>query len=126
MFYLSFENALCTDYITEKAFSMYKRLIIPVVFGAANYSRLLPPHSYIDVNNFSNSKKLANYLIYVSKNPKVYLSYFWWQKYYKMFEVSPFCGLCKILHKPKYQKHYSNIRKWWTVNDCRHISGIKF
>ena len=33
-FYLSFENSLCDDYITEKFFKMLKQNIVPVVMGA--------------------------------------------------------------------------------------------
>ena len=38
-FYLSFEDALCRDYATEKLFSVLGGLnLIPVVLGGANYS----------------------------------------------------------------------------------------
>lgn len=38
-FYLSFENSVCPDYVTEKFFHAMSRYIIPVVYGGANYSR---------------------------------------------------------------------------------------
>lgn len=38
-FYLSFEDAICKDYATEKFFSIFGGLnLIPVVLGGANYS----------------------------------------------------------------------------------------
>ena len=38
-FYLSFEDAICKDYATEKFFALYGGLnLIPVVLGGANYS----------------------------------------------------------------------------------------
>jgi hypothetical protein len=37
MFYLSFENSFCTDYISEKFFKVLKHDIIPVVRGAGHY-----------------------------------------------------------------------------------------
>ena len=33
MFYLSFENSLCDDYVTEKLWGWLKRDIVPVVMG---------------------------------------------------------------------------------------------
>lgn len=38
-FYLAFENALCEDYVTDKVLTATKHFAIPIVYGAANYSR---------------------------------------------------------------------------------------
>ena len=57
-FYLSFENAICKDYVTEKMFNALKLNTIPVVFGGANYSQILPPGSYIDALDFPDPKGL--------------------------------------------------------------------
>ena len=51
-FYLAFENALCPDYVTEKFFRTLKLPVVPVVMGGDNYKNLVPPGSFIDVNNF--------------------------------------------------------------------------
>ncbi|KAB7495403.1 Alpha-(1,3)-fucosyltransferase C [Armadillidium nasatum] len=53
-FYLSFENSLCKDYVSEKFFQIIKWNIIPVVYGSANYASLAPPHSYINARDFKN------------------------------------------------------------------------
>ncbi len=37
-FYLSFENSMCDDYVTEKFFLVMDHNIVPVVYGKANYS----------------------------------------------------------------------------------------
>ncbi|CAF1497722.1 unnamed protein product, partial [Didymodactylos carnosus] len=44
-FYLSFENSICSHYVTEKLFAILDYDLIPVVFGGANYSSIMPPHS---------------------------------------------------------------------------------
>ena len=41
-FYLAFENSVCDGYYTEKFLKTLKVDVIPVVFGAYNYSKLLP------------------------------------------------------------------------------------
>ena len=39
MFYFSFENSLCLDYVTEKFFEMLKYNMVPVVYASANYRK---------------------------------------------------------------------------------------
>ena len=48
-FYFTFENSLCTDYITEKVWTRLQQGIVPVILGVAHYKTFLPPHSYINV-----------------------------------------------------------------------------
>ena len=55
-FYLSFENSLCADYITEKFFKVLQYNVIPVVMNGANMSTIAPPNSYIDMKDFANIK----------------------------------------------------------------------
>lgn len=38
-FYLAFENSLSTDYVTEKVLYPLNNYAVPIVYGAANYSR---------------------------------------------------------------------------------------
>lgn len=128
-FYFSFENSLCTDYITEKFYNILQRNIIPVVFGGANYKQFAPPHSYINVEDYETPQDLVNYLEYLSENPEEYLRYFWWRQYYDLKMISPFCDLCKRLHQPNYYyktQIYRNIEKWWLSGSCRFEARIKF
>ena len=61
-FYLSFENAMCKDYITEKFFMVLNQNVIPVVFTGANMSTIAPPHSYINVADFPTVQELVDHL----------------------------------------------------------------
>ena len=61
-FYLSFENALCKDYVSEKFFKVLNQNVIPVVFNGANMSTVAPPHSYINVADFPTIEQLVAYL----------------------------------------------------------------
>ena len=53
-FYLSLENSLCRDYITEKFWKVLPYNVIPVVLNGVNMSKIAPPHSYIDIKEFKN------------------------------------------------------------------------
>ena len=70
--YLSFENSLCADYITEKRWLALTVYVIPVVLGGGNYYAMLPPHSYIDVKDFASPKDLAIYLKKLDGNDTLY------------------------------------------------------
>jgi alpha-1,3-fucosyltransferase len=111
---LAFENTLCKDYITEKVYRSMKHMIIPVVYGGAHYWKFLPPHSYINVNDFKSIQELADHLKYLSANPEEYVKYFWWKKHYKIVGTldETFCNLCQTLHDPvlgKREKIYNDI-----------------
>ena len=83
-FYLSFENALCRDYITEKAFNSLKLNTIPVVLGGSDYQNILPPGSFINARDFYSPEHLANYLYKVLNNSTLHDSYFQWRPYYNI------------------------------------------
>ena len=53
-FYLSLENSLCKDYITEKFWKILPYNIIPIVLNGVNMTSIAPPHSYIDIKDFPN------------------------------------------------------------------------
>jgi alpha-1,3-fucosyltransferase len=129
-FYLSFENSLCEDYVTEKLFKNMKHLIIPVVYGGANYTKFAPPRSYINANDFADAKQLTDYLVYLDQHPEEYVKYFWWKRWYQVKDWSPFCDLCKKLHglnshldKPLI---YEDLDSWWRGGYCEKKPKIQF
>ena len=61
-FYLSFENSLCKDYATEKLFRALASNVVPVVMGGANYSKIVPPRSVINVQDFASPELLGSEL----------------------------------------------------------------
>ncbi|KAK3862691.1 hypothetical protein Pcinc_031470, partial [Petrolisthes cinctipes] len=70
-FYLAFENSLCDHYITEKLYNPLVFHIVPVVWGGADYSQYLPPHSYIDARQYS-PYELATLLMRLHTHPEEY------------------------------------------------------
>ena len=122
-FYLSFENSLCTDYISEKAWNILKLNIVPVVMGGANYTQLLPPHSFIDVRDFKSPRHLAEYLKMLSKNDKLYREYLQWKTHYKIvsthFQLT--CQICAFMNKD-YKLKLEQKREHPTFIDLDYLS----
>ncbi|KAL5969431.1 Glycoprotein 3-alpha-L-fucosyltransferase A [Taenia solium] len=83
-FYLAFENSNCRYYITEKVTSNALRYgMVPIVLGAykEDYESILPPHSYINLDDFKSITELAEYLLYLDRNDTAYAEYFAWKEY---------------------------------------------
>jgi len=106
-FYLSFENSHhCRDYITEKFFiSGLLAGAVPLVWGATrgDYEAILPPNSFIFVDDFISFGHLREYLDYLSKNESAYAEYFQWRRS-DASEVfghdvhTGACRLCRVVH----------------------------
>lgn len=132
-FYLSFENAICDQYITEKLFRPLSRYIIPIVFNGGNTSLYAPPKSFIDANTFKNVDELVKYLNFLNDNPGEYIKYFWWKKYYRIKQHPTYaymlCDACKKLNDPSFMSknhQYDDIHAWWHDKQCNKKSLIKF
>ncbi|EFX72918.1 hypothetical protein DAPPUDRAFT_58316 [Daphnia pulex] len=128
-FYLSFENAICPDYVTEKFFQiMSLRDIVPVVYGGADYAQLAPEHSYIDARQFE-PQQLAAYLKKLAANETLYNEYLWWKDDYVveagMEEMvrRGFCDLCRKLHEANQEpKMYTSMASRWNPARCQRPS----
>ena len=120
MFYLAFENSFCKDYATEKLFRTLTTNMVPIVYGYANYSKLVPTKAFIDVRDFSSPKHLAEYLLILKETPKKYLRYLSWKRKYAVlqegdFKATGFCQLCNILHTDNYpyKTNYDPVEDYW-------------
>ncbi|XP_037783859.1 alpha-(1,3)-fucosyltransferase C-like isoform X1 [Penaeus monodon] len=117
-FYLSFENSLCQDYVTEKFFNMLRLDVVPVVYGLGNYSVQAPPHSYIDALSFPTAKDLADYLLYLDRNHTAYNEYFKWKSDYFVARgdwarvARAYCAMCERLHTDTTPKTY-DLYDWF-------------
>jgi alpha-1,3-fucosyltransferase len=126
-FYLSFENSLCTDYVTEKFFSILDTSMIPIVYGGADYKAMFPPYSYIDVMDFPSVQALAKYLTQLLQHPKQYAKYFQWRSEYYLLNdpwLPGYCEICQklLIRQAKQMKRgeeeledfsYANVYNWW-------------
>ena len=114
-FYLSFENSLCPDYVTEKLYRALAHRTVPVVFGGADYSLYLPAGSYIDAREFSHPKQLADHLKRLMVDDDLYLKYFSWIDHYRVdpAPLDGWCQLCRLVDDLPKPKIYDDIAAWW-------------
>ncbi|GFS05963.1 alpha-(1,3)-fucosyltransferase C-like [Elysia marginata] len=127
-FYLSFENSLCRDYISEKFYRNYESRthIIPVVRGGADYQSYFPPEGFVDASKFPKARDLALYLQKMSADP---------QKYARMLREKDrivtlsfkhdWCDLCRRLHTTGFPaKSIPDIKAWSHKGACHGPNDI--
>ncbi|KAK3706568.1 hypothetical protein RRG08_055008 [Elysia crispata] len=100
-FYISFENSMCSDYVTEKLFNMYEDVdVIPVVRGGATYSEIAPKGTYVDAKDFSSPEELGNYLNILGSNKARYTEMLRKKNSYLARPVTKkfHCSVCEAMH----------------------------
>lgn len=123
-FYLSFENANCIDYLTEKYwYTPFRYDMVPIVLGPIKCdSKIAIPGSYINVMDFTSLEDLGRYLKYLDKNETAYNEYFEWKLKYKIDYPDPWnCQMCADLNNPNLPvKVYDDLGSFWGINSsCR-------
>ena len=127
-FYLAFENSVCGEYITEKLWRSFEWGLVPVVYGGLDgYKEALPPHSYIDVSDFSSPENLAKYILQVHANDTLYHSYFSWKTEFQCGFVPKELSLEKIcihLHQTLMHSNLKvNLRDVWSHDSVQCIEA---
>ncbi|XP_067670504.1 glycoprotein 3-alpha-L-fucosyltransferase A-like isoform X2 [Haliotis asinina] len=122
-FYLSFENSLCKDYITEKFYNTFMTTAIPIVRGGANYTRLLPEGTFINTASFDSPKSLANYIKYLENNETAMGDILIKKHKYEYInsQGTDFdwrCQLCAKLHGNITRTHYTDMKQWLRTGKC--------
>lgn len=133
-FYIAFENALCKDYVTEKVifsycisnasyiygiqvFNSLQLNTIPILMGGVNYTKILPPGSFINAGDFDNPQHLSSHLFSLLRNETLFESYFSWRPHYNIhsyMSIPDNCDLCNQLVSGhlKEKKVYKDMFKW--------------
>ncbi|GIY14204.1 glycoprotein 3-alpha-L-fucosyltransferase A [Caerostris extrusa] len=119
-FYLSFENAICTDYVTEKFFNAFNFDIVPVVMGALDYSLLIPKNSFINALHYPEPKMLAETLLKIASNNSEYIEFLKNKALFKAFLDPWMCRLCDRLHSYTEESILKDVEKWFFGDaDCK-------
>nr|XP_026488268.1 alpha-(1,3)-fucosyltransferase 6-like [Vanessa tameamea] len=117
LFYLVFENSLCEEYLTEKLFyHAYSKGAIPVIMGSTVdiCKKLLPPNSFLHVDNYKEPKELANHILDIGKDDKTLLSYHEWRNDFEVLNEHGYFGsksyhLCRICEALNYNDAKTKI-----------------
>lgn len=89
--------------------------------------QILPPHSYIHVEEFASPRDLANYLLYLNTTPSELYTYYQWKGYFQIhnehgyFKTDSYhyCRVCEALnYNEKTVKIYDNLETFWNRNQC--------
>ncbi|KAK7070981.1 Fucosyltransferase, N-terminal [Halocaridina rubra] len=126
-FYLAFENGNCMEYITEKVWwNAIEKGAVPVVMGGKReeYNKILPPNSFIHIDDFSSPKTLAYYLKSVANDSTRYMQYHAWRSKFRVAnehgyfasDVFHYCRLCEALnYNDPSPKVYNDMEGFWNV-----------
>ncbi|XP_046348140.2 alpha-(1,3)-fucosyltransferase fut-6-like isoform X2 [Haliotis rufescens] len=137
-FYLSFENSLCDDYITEKFFHMYNKDVILIARGGRQFLKSLPKGTFINTDDYKNVKDLAAYLKRLHENKNEYISFLKRKDEYMAVDETftykptptfiythsqyisePMCDMCrKLLDIDNNRNTYPDIYQWYNENTC--------
>ncbi|VDP05669.1 unnamed protein product [Soboliphyme baturini] len=119
-FYLSFENSICPEYVTEKTFMALSNDVVPIVLSRAISQRVIPNDSFIAVDDFASPKLLADFLYYLSDHTTEYVKYFNYKRKYIVKKPSllrmgmqKLCELISCSGKP-YNHYVHNFHTWFT------------
>lgn len=124
-FYLAFENGNCREYITEKVWwNAIAKGAVPVVMGGKieEYKKILPPDSFIHIDEFLSPHHLAKHLLSVANNSEKYMGYHAWRSNFRVAnehgyfksDIFHYCRICEALnYNDQAPKVYNNMEVFW-------------
>ncbi|XP_045624133.1 glycoprotein 3-alpha-L-fucosyltransferase A [Procambarus clarkii] len=126
-FYLAFENGNCLDYLTEKVWwNALGKGAVPVVMGTSveNYKKLMPPNSFIHIDEYDSPQHLAKHLQYLASNSEAYNKYHEWRSKFRVLNehgffqtpVYHYCRVCEALnYNDPGPKMYNDMEVYWNM-----------
>lgn len=118
-FYLSFENSIHEDYITEKLYNPMSLGTVPVVLGPSrkNYEEFIPAEAFIHVDDFKTAEDLAAHLKLLDQNTDMYVKYFSWRERYAArgtwFGLEHACRSCDHIRRNRNYRRVNDLNTWY-------------
>ncbi|KAL0166953.1 hypothetical protein M9458_038797, partial [Cirrhinus mrigala] len=118
-FYLSFENSVHRDYMTEKLFNALALGTVPVVLGPPrdNYEQFIPSNAFIHVDDFPTAKEMADHLNHLDQNEELYMQFFTWRERLvskgSAFGLDHACRICDHIRRNKEYKVVKDLNGWY-------------
>uniref|UniRef100_A0A0K0F6E7 Fucosyltransferase n=1 Tax=Strongyloides venezuelensis TaxID=75913 RepID=A0A0K0F6E7_STRVS len=115
----------CQDYLTISYWEAATFNVIPIVTVRRIYQHLLPPSSFIAMDDYKNADEMVFYLKFLIENKSIYSRYFNYRKKGWIIENKPkdynICNLCKKLIE--FRSKGSNTKfkdiKTWTAKNTK-------
>ncbi|CAI2346036.1 unnamed protein product [Caenorhabditis sp. 36 PRJEB53466] len=124
-FYIAIENTVCNDYVTEKIWNRISVPSIPIVMKRKVYKNVLPPKSFIAMDDYKNPREMADHLRALETNSTAFSEYFEWRQK-GTWTTAPWnspgyrngvCRVCELLWQSNENgtehKAYENVWKWF-------------
>lgn len=123
-FYLSFEDSIHRDYITETFNGPLAAGTVPIVLGPPrkNYENFAPGTSFIHVNDFPDAATLAEFLLSLERDNKAYMRFFKWRQFYtarrhlteeKQEFAHAICLACHYVGMNNEYRVVPDLKKWF-------------
>ena len=129
-FYLSMENTVCDEYVTEKFFvRALANYAVPVVLSRATHPLPIPQDSFIAADDFPSPAHLAAELHRLSNSPTQLLAFQAWRRHFRVRIVwfkETLCQLCQALHEEREPRVVQDIHGWFQEQaTCRDAYGLQ-
>lgn len=118
-FYLSFENSICAEFVSNNLYNILQYNVIPVVFGNIDYNKITPPMSVINAYYLDHLDVLGRYLNVFDLNYVMYVKYLQWKENYVVSKYPTYhvlCQLCEQLNEPLVYYNYKDVENWFHCN----------
>ncbi|XP_069372397.1 4-galactosyl-N-acetylglucosaminide 3-alpha-L-fucosyltransferase 9-like [Paralichthys olivaceus] len=125
-FFLSFEDSIHADYITETFNGPLSAGTVPIALGPprANYENFFPSTSFIHINDFPDAFGLAEYLLKLDEDNEAYMKYFQWRRFYNVRRhfteenqefAHAVCQACRHIVLTNEYRVILDVYKWYLI-----------